>query len=107
MRRYIIWAMIFGLGLKFIPGCKKSIPDFMATATIIGPDLDAVACGGDTWIQIDGHSSGRIIGYYNIGTLPVGFHLNNAIYPIRVEIAYSIDPHCLIDVDISRIKLIN
>jgi hypothetical protein len=95
------------LYLVLIAGCKKSLPALNSSATIIGPGLDAVACGSTIWIQINGHASGRITGYYNIGTLPIGFHLNNAIYPMRVEIDYSIDPHCLIDVDISRIKLIN
>jgi hypothetical protein len=105
MRHYFLITYLLYLILSL--GCKKSVPVFNATATIIGPDLDAVACGSTIWIQIDGHPSETIIGYYNIGTLPAGFHLNNATYPIKVEIAYSIDPNCLIDVDISRIKVIN
>jgi len=81
----------------------------MATASIIGADPRVPACGGGTWINIDGHPNPiTSTGYFDIGKLPAGFTIGNtAVYPIRVEIDYTVNSSCPMYVDISRIKLIN
>jgi hypothetical protein len=106
----INFPIILILCLILIAGCKKSMPGFMATGSIIGPDPRVPACGGGTWIQIDGHPNPDIpaTGYYDMGTVPAGFLIDTtATYPIRVELDYTINAHCPIYIDISRIKFIN
>ena len=91
-------------------GCKKSMPGFMATGSIIGPDPRVPACGGGTWIQVNGHPNlnNPITGYYDMGTVPAGFRIADSVtYPIKVELDYTINSYCPIYIDISRIKVIN
>ena len=110
MRRQIAWTTVIFIGLTLNFACKKSSQPYMATATIEGPDLRVPQCGGGTWINIDGHPNPNNPGegYYDIGSLPPAFHLDNSVkYPIRVEIDYSVNPYCTIDVDITRIQKIN
>jgi hypothetical protein len=86
------------------------MPGFMATGSIIGADPRVPACGGGTWIQIDGHPNpdNPTTGYYDMGTVPPGFRIaDSATYPIKVELDYTINSHCPIYIDISRIKVIN
>ncbi|HMH32742.1 MAG TPA: hypothetical protein VK543_06915 [Puia sp.] len=108
MRRYSLIVSLLCLVLG--SGCKKSMSGYQATGSIIGPDPRVPACGGGTWIQIDGHPNPGIpaTGYYDIGTVPAGFQIDNSTkYPIRVELDYTVNAHCTIYVDISRIKVIN
>ena len=110
MRREIAWATMIFISLILNFGCKKSSQPYMATATIEGPDPRVPQCGGGTWINIDGHPNPNNpgTGYYDIGSLPQSFRLDNSVtYPIRVEIDYSVNPYCTISVDITRIQKIN
>ncbi|MDP9042444.1 MAG: hypothetical protein M3N30_10730 [Bacteroidota bacterium] len=111
MKRYsqIVLLPIFVFCLVLSAGCKKSVPGYQATGSIIGPDSRVPACGGGTWIQVDGHPNpGIASGYYDMGTLPAGFQIDSsAKYPVKVELDYSINVHCPIYIDISRIKVIN
>jgi hypothetical protein len=96
--------------LIFGTGCEKSAEGYMATGSIIGPDIRVPSCGGGTWIQIDKHPNPNnpVTGYYDMGTVPPGFHISDTTaYPIRVELDYTINSECLIDINISRIKIIN
>ena len=82
----------------------------MATATIVRPDPRVPQCGGGTWINIDGHPNQNNpgTGYYDMGSLPPSFHLDNSTkYPIKVEIDYSVNLYCNIYIDITRIEKIN
>src|SRR5450432_482366 len=91
------FPIILVLYLVLSIACKKSMPGYMATGSIIGPDPRVPACGGGTWIQIDGHPNpGNIAtGYYDMGTVPAGFRIDNsATYPIKVELDYIINSHC-------------
>jgi hypothetical protein len=103
------FPLILILYLILSAGCKKSVPGYIATGSIIGPDLRVPACGGGTWIEVDGHpnSNNPSTGYFDMGTVPAGFSIpDSAIYPIKVELDYTINPFCTIDIDITRIKII-
>jgi hypothetical protein len=104
------FALILVIYLALNFGCKKSIPGYMATGSIIGADPRVPACGGGTWIQVNGHPNpdNPATGYYDMGTVPAAFHIDNsAIYPIKVELDYAINVYCPIYINISRIKVIN
>ena len=91
-------------------GCEKSAEGYTATGSIIGLDIRVPSCGGGTWIQIDKHPNPNnpVTGYYDIGTVPPGFRISDStVYPIRVELDYTINSHCSFYIDISRIKVIN
>jgi hypothetical protein len=91
-------------------GCKKSMPGYMATGSIIGADPRVPACGGGTWIQVVGHPNPNnpFTGYFDMGTVPAGFRIpDSAVYPIKVELDYTINTNCPIYIDISRIKIID
>jgi len=100
-----------GLGLLSLilcTGCKKNTP-FMNSGTIIGTDARMGVCNGGTYIKIDGHPNPNdtINGYYDIGTLPPSFQIDNATkFPVRVKLDWKIDPKCFGNyVDISRIEI--
>jgi hypothetical protein len=108
MKRYYSFILIFYM--IFGAGCKKSIPGYMATGSIIGADPRVPACGGGTWIKVDGHPNPNnpSTGYYDMGTVPAGFSIpDSAVYPIKVELDYTINAFCTIYIDISRIKIID
>src|ERR1700688_2662052 len=106
----INFPIILILCLTLSTGCKKSMPGYMDTGSIIGADPRVPACGGGTWIQIDGHPNPNnpATGYFDIGTVPAGFRIpDSAVYPIKVELDYTINSNCPIYIDISRIKIID
>jgi hypothetical protein len=92
------------------PGCKKSLPPYMATGSIIGADPRVPACGGGTWIMVDNHPNpdNLTTGYYDMGTLPSGFRIPaSAVYPIKIELNFTVNAYCPMNIDISRIHIIN
>jgi hypothetical protein len=98
------------LSITLGAGCKKSLAPYMSTGSIIGPDPRVPACGGGTWIKVDGHPNPEnpSTGYYDMGKIPAGFQIPaTAIYPIKVELDYTVNSHCSIYIDISRIKILN
>jgi hypothetical protein len=102
----VIWILFLILSA----GCKKSVSGYMATGSIIGPDPRVPACGGGTWIEVNGHPNPNNLttGYFDMGTVPAGFSIpDSAVYPIKVELDYTINPFCTIYIDISRIKIID
>src|SRR5450631_3669764 len=113
MKRYspiVLLPIVLFFCLIMGTGCKKTMPGYQATGSIIGPDPRVPACGGGTWIQIDGHPNPNIpaTGYYDIGALPAGFQIDSSSkYTIKVELDYTINAHCPVYVDISRVQVIN
>jgi hypothetical protein len=104
------FPVILILWIVISTGCKKSSPGYTATGSIIGADPRVPACGGGTWIQVDGHPNPNnpATGYYDMGTVPAGFRIADSVaYPIKVELDYTINSHCPVYIDISRIKVIN
>lgn len=86
------------------------MPAYMNTGSIIGPDPRVPACGGGYWVKVDGHPNpdNPSTGYFDMGRVPAGFSIpDSAVFPIKVELDYTIDAICTIDIDISRIKIID
>ncbi len=86
------------------------MPAYMNTGSIIGQDPRVPACGGGYWIKVDGHPNPNnpSTGYFDIGTVPDGFTIpDSAVFPIKVELDYTINTLCTIDIDISAIKIID
>ena len=104
-----VWILLL-LSMLTGVGCKKTLPPYMATGSIVGPDPRVPACGGGTWIKVDGHPNpgNPATGYYDMGNVPSSFQIPvSAIYPIKVEMDYTVNSHCSVYIDISRIKILN
>ncbi len=103
---------LIGLGLLttiLYSNCKKDTV-FMNTATIIGFDARIGVCDGGTYIKIDGHANPNDTtnGYYDIGSLPSSFQINNFTkFPIKVKLDWKSNPKCSGNyIDIERIETI-
>lgn len=106
MKRLFVLFEILLVSVLFNPGCKKNLPAFNGTASIIGGDPRVGPCEGGTFIQVDGHPNpGAQNGYYDIGTIPADFSTANDSLPLKVRIAYTIGGICGI-VNITRIERI-
>lgn len=104
-RKFLHCTILLGYML-LNSGCKKALPVFNGTASIIGGDFRVGPCEGGTFILVDGHPNpGSQNGYYDIGTRPADFNTTNDSLPLKVRIAYTIGEAC-VRVNISRIERI-